>query len=222
MSYLYKSPIKMPRGTHYGSDYWIFYSLKLGRTVKVYSMLEYANAISLEMNPVVKYYCEQPAKVSSIRNDKTVNAIFDFWVLYNDDSNEFQEVKYSSELEGDDEASIRSQKQIEIQKEWCIDNNKNYRIVTERELFCGPFYFHNLTLLHSHLLRYDTNPKLELSTLLSYLKEGVRTIEEIKEKNFVPDEKIFSVLALLYYKGSIEINLDARPLDNLTEVMYAQ
>ena len=57
MSYLYQTPIKMPRGLHYGSDYWISNSFKLKRNVHLYSMLEYANFIELEMNPSVEYFC---------------------------------------------------------------------------------------------------------------------------------------------------------------------
>ena len=49
----------MPRGTHYGSDYWIIYSKKLQRQVHLYSMLEHANFIVLEMDSHVEYFCER-------------------------------------------------------------------------------------------------------------------------------------------------------------------
>ena len=60
MNYKFTTPIKMPRGTHYGSNYWMFESKKIHRCVTAYSNLEYENLLTLEMNPEVEYYCEQP------------------------------------------------------------------------------------------------------------------------------------------------------------------
>lgn len=156
MAYLYQTPIEMPRGTHYGSDYWISYSYKLKRMVRLYSMLEYANFITLEMNSAVEYFCEQPLKIENA--DHSLNkraAVFDFWVQYTNSKNEFQEIKYSSELTGNNDASIRSQKQIEFQRNWCLANGYNYRLLTEKDLYIGQFRIQNLELLHSHLLRYS-------------------------------------------------------------------
>ena len=59
MTYQYQSPIKMPRGSHYGSDYWISYSYKLKRKVRLFSMLEYSNFIELEMNSEVEFFCRE-------------------------------------------------------------------------------------------------------------------------------------------------------------------
>lgn len=56
----YINPIEMPRGTHYGSNYWEAYSNKLKRKICLFSNLEYENFLSLEMNANVMKYCEQP------------------------------------------------------------------------------------------------------------------------------------------------------------------
>ena len=48
--YQYEKPIEMPRGSHYGSDYWVVYSKKLDRRVQCYSMLEFANFLQIEMS----------------------------------------------------------------------------------------------------------------------------------------------------------------------------
>lgn len=98
MKYLYSTPISMPRGTHYGSDYWIIYSKKLQRQVHLYSMLEHANFIVLEMDSHVEYFCEQPLKITDYNASKQ-QSVFDFWVYFTNGTYEFQEIKYSSELE---------------------------------------------------------------------------------------------------------------------------
>ena len=42
----FTTPIEMPRGTHYGSNYFIVYSHEIKRNVKLYSNLEYYNFLS--------------------------------------------------------------------------------------------------------------------------------------------------------------------------------
>ena len=116
MAYLFNKPIEMPRGSHYGSDYWIIYSYKLKRRVRLYSYLEYAQFISLEMNPLVEYFCEQPFEINGTFNGKNKKSVFDFWVQYKNSNSEFQEVKYMSELIGSDKKALRSKEQTEFQR----------------------------------------------------------------------------------------------------------
>ena len=54
------TPEEMPRGTHYGNNYYEVFSPKLRRTVRLFSNLEYNNYLSLEINPEVVSFCEQP------------------------------------------------------------------------------------------------------------------------------------------------------------------
>ena len=100
MNHLFKTPIEMPRGSHYGSDYWICQSHKIKRRVHMYSMLEFWNFITLEMDSSVEYFCEQPFEIEihDEKSEKIRKSVFDFWVLYTDGREEFQEVKYSSEI----------------------------------------------------------------------------------------------------------------------------
>ena len=144
MPYLYQTPVEMPRGSHYGSDYWIVYSYKLGRNVHLYSMLEYANFIILEMNSSVEFFCEQPLKIQANLSHTKKSSVFDFWVYYKNGSSEFQEVKYSSELIGNSNAALRSQNQIQFQKEWCKSNGYEYKVITEKNLYDKPFKIQNL------------------------------------------------------------------------------
>lgn len=54
------------------------------------------------------------------------------WVLYRDGREEFQEVKYTSELTGDSAEAIRSQEQIRREHLWCTENNIDLVIRTEK------------------------------------------------------------------------------------------
>ncbi len=223
MSYLYQKPIEMPRGTHYGSDYWIAYSFKLKRMARFYSMLEYTNFICLEMSPAVEYFCEQPLKIEDLNSSlhKRIT-VFDFWIQYTDSSNEFQEVKYSSELIGNTDSAIRSQKQIEFQRNWCKNNAHNYKIITEKDLYVGQFRIQNLELLHSHLLRYNQVSRMSAEKLYEVLCKSKLTIGAIRSLNIFPENYELSILAYQYYLGNIDINIKDRPLDNQTEVKLCE
>lgn len=219
MAYMFQTPIEMPRGSHYGSDYWIAYSYKLKRMVRLYSMLEYANFITLEMTPTVEYFCEQPLKIESVDlSSHKRTSVFDFWVQYFDSTHEFQEIKYSSELTENTDAATRSKAQVEFQSNWCSTNGYNYRIVTEKDIYDGQFKFQNLELLHNHLLRYSQANRIELNSLQRILSENTLSIAEIKSLKILPDNYELSALAYHFYLGNISINIKDRPLDNYTEV----
>ena len=82
MNYKFTTPIEMPRSTHYGNNYWIFESRKLHRRVTAYSNLEYENLLTLEMNPEVVYYCEQPCSTTVFVSGKEHKTIFDVYIVY--------------------------------------------------------------------------------------------------------------------------------------------
>lgn len=218
MKYLYNTPIIMPRGTHYGSDYWIIYSKKLQRQVHLYSMLEHANFIVLEMDSHVEYFCEQPLKITDI-NDTRQQSIFDFWVYFTNGTHEFQEVKYSNELTETTESALRSQKQITFQSNWCKKQNHAYRVVTEKDLYQSEYYINNLEILYSFVLRQSTPIITEKeNALYKFLMTGSQTISAIEKQAIFSEENIMANLALLYYKGSITIDILNRPLDRKTEI----
>lgn len=110
------SPIEMKRSMRYGNNYWEVYSPKLKRNIRLFSDLEYDNWLHIETNPNIVSFCEQPLKVKILHDGKMRETIFDMWILYNNKVEEFQEVKYISELNGNSSKSKRSIKQIELQK----------------------------------------------------------------------------------------------------------
>ncbi len=222
MTYLYQTPIKMPRGSHYGSDYWISYSYKLKRKVCLYSMLEYANFIVLEMNPNVDFFCEQPCKIEENKTARISSSVLDFWVHYQDSSAEFQEVKYSYELVGTGDAAERSQRQIKFQHDWCVENGYKYKVMTEKELYDGPFKIQNLQLLQSHILRLEGLNTFNLRNFFEMIKTRSMSIGEIKEQRILPNDMELSILAYQHYLGNIEIDVKNRPIDNCTEVKVCE
>lgn len=218
MDYPFKKPILMPRGSHYGSDYWIAYSFKVGRTVHFYSMLEYAHFLCLEMDHSIDYFCEQPLKIENIFDSHKKSSVFDFWVCYKNGEEEFQEVKYSNELFDKTDAAMRSQKQIDFQRKWCESNNYKYRVVTEETIYKGEFYFQNLKVLQSNLLRCHAAHKFDPSILIKNLSVRNMTLLELKKLGILPDGQELSVLAYQLYLGNIKMSLEKRPLDFNTEV----
>lgn len=218
MKYLYNTPISMPRGTHYGSDYWIIYSKKLQRQVHLYSMLEHANFLALEMDSKVEYFCEQPLKITDLNLQKQ-SSVFDFWVYFSNGASEFQEVKYSNELQGDTEAALRSQKQIAFQRSWCEKQNYTYRVVTEKDLYKSEYYINNLDILYSFVTR-QVSPIIHEQeiALYKFLSSGPQTISAIKNQTIFNEGSEMSNLVLLYYKGNILIDILHRPLDKNTEI----
>jgi hypothetical protein len=221
MEYLYTEPIKMTRGTHYGNNYWIFHSRKLGRRVTAFSNLEYANLLSLEMNPDVIHYCEQPCKQAVIVEGKKHETVFDVYVVYRNSMEEFQEVKYSDELEADNRQGERSRKQIEIQKYWCLQNNFKYCLRTDADIIPGKHTLNNLQYLCSKARRYIPDEALNDNVFIqNFSRRSNKTIGSLFISGWLSTKKGLDYLADLYYRGIITFNdIDDSPITNQTEVI---
>lgn len=212
--YLYEKPIEMPRGSHYGSDYLIAFSKKINRRVQCYSMLEFANFLQLEMNPDVEYFCEQPVKIELV-DFPGQSSVIDFWVQYKDGNQEYQEVKYTKDLESNENERIK--KQIALQKEWCKRNNQRYEIRTEKTLLV-PNVFNNLKQLHFWNSNSEQFPTADL-TFLKYLKNNDKlTIKELNNLLNYSLRTIYETIATQMYLGYITVDIQSRPLDFNTEV----
>lgn len=220
----FTTPISMPRNTHYGNNYFAVYSNKVKRVCHFYSNLEYYNFLSLEINPEVDTFCEQPLKIEIIQDNEIKHAIFDMWVKYRDGREELQEVKYSAELDGTDEKSIRSQEQIRKEKQWCISNNLDFVIRTEKTIPKGRFFLNNANIMSAHLRRYiPTEDKYYNPRIINALeKNNTLTIAELITNELLPLNNEISHLCYMYEKGLINMNIESRPLDNKTEVFLWQ
>lgn len=216
----YYEPVKMPRGTHYGSNYYEFLSRKQNRIVTAYSSLEYWNQICLEMNYKVDKYCEQPLKTEVFFDGCRHETVFDVWVKYTDGTVEFQEVKMSEEIEDGDNYDERSSKQIVLQKAWCEQNGVNYRVRTDKDIVLGTHYIRNLLYLYPKVLRIDSLDSTAERYILKYISErGLITAGQLVNGGIISSKTGIDLLAYLYYKGKISfVNLFNEPFSFATEV----
>lgn len=202
-------PIQLPRGKSYGSNYYNTYSIKLQRNVVLYSQLEYHNFLTLELNPHIVDYCEQPLEIYMDVDNKPGTTVFDMWVLYDDGREEFQEVKYRKELDIHNEHNSRVIQQIQRQRSWCKLNHFEYMIRTEDEIYKGPCYISNLRYLHGVVLRNNSallQPHLQ--QIVHHLKDSKISILEITQRIPLPTDVILQTIAYGIYKGAISADLE--------------
>ena len=216
----FAEPIKISRSTHYGNNYYVVYSKKIHRICHFFSNLEYYNFLSLEINPAVHTFCEQPLKIDVVLDNQIKHAIFDMWVLYKDGREELQEVKYSSELQGNSSEALRSQEQIRREEEWCKNNNINFVIRTEQNIPQGRFFLNNANTIAAHLRRYiPTEEKYYDPKIINIVSQyGIVTIEQLINNSLLPLNFEIDHLCYMYEKGLIKLNINNQPLGYKTEV----
>lgn len=224
----FTKPIEMPRGSHYGSEYYSVYSCKAGRVVNLFSKLEYYNFLTLETDPTVETFCEQPCQIEIVEEEEMKKAIFDMWVRYKDGREELQEVKYTKELSGDSKSAIRSQEQIRRQRRWCDDNNISFAVRTEEDLLHGDYLIQNLSVIAGLVRRYtpydaDYYSKLVIRCIedANYDKRKKVLVNDLIMKELLPVSNEWAHLAYMYVKGLIDLNIGSKPLDLRTEVRLA-
>lgn len=223
-NYLFTTPLNMPRGSHYGSSYRIFYSRKLSRRVKAYSNLEHDNLITLEMNPAVKYYCEQPCEATVETDGKYEQTYFDVYVVYTDGREELQEVKYYSDLQPESKDYLSNQHQITLQTAYCKQKNLKYVVRTDNEIYTGNMLLKNLEWLAAKVRRTVINEnsynREAEKTLLQFIKIRKKiTILELLEAGRITSENGMDLLAELYYKGNIcFLDIEKKQISNNTEI----
>lgn len=217
----FKEPIKMNRSTHYGSNYYEFKSRKLNRIVTAFSNLEYWNQIYLEMDPSVEKYCEQPYKAEVFFDGNTYETIFDVWVKYKDGKEEFQEIKSSEEIEGENTtASERSYRQIAIQKAWCEQNRMKYVVKTDKDILIGTHYMRNLQYLYYKVLRLENVDSVAEKFILKFITDnGIVTVGQLINNGIISKNIGIVILSDLYCKGEICFNnIIDEPFTYSTEV----
>lgn len=210
----------MRRSTHYGNNYYVIPSRKLGRNVIAFSYLEYCNIIALEMNWKVEYYCEQPCAVDVYVDGMKSSTTFDAYVFYSDGHEEMQEIKYFSELQADNEKGIRDRAQIEKQKFWCTLNNIMYTVRTDNIIIPGSFTIRNLEWLAAKSRRYYKTNDVARKILITYLKEnGDLTIGRLYASGNLTHKDGLNLLADMFYRGELLLtNIDNEQISNRTEV----
>lgn len=217
----FTEPISMPRATHYGNNYWIFESKKLHRRVTAYSNLEYENLLCLEMDANVSYFCEQPYEARTFMGGKEYKTIFDVWIEYKDGTEEFQEVKYTAEIDADTKKGERVRKQIAVQAAWCLQNGFRHNIRTEKEIELGQFYIRNINLLAAKVRRFSQPSDNADKVIIEYLQSlGETTVGYLVSSGRFEHNRTLDYLADLYYRGMITFaNIEDECISNKTVVI---
>lgn len=212
----------MPVGKKYGSDYFVVNSYKIGRIVNLYSNLEYKNCLSLEVNPEVLTYCEQPYKAEMLINGNKKETIFDMWVLYKNGLEEFQEVKYRDELINTKNSNyIRCTEQVDFQRRWCKLNKMPYIVRNEDDIEKGRYHIENISHICSCIKRYDHSyAKSFYDRISETLKQGEYTLGSLYYNMALQlyFNEFLSVISFAYYDGLVTLNLFDKPIDNNMEV----
>ena len=213
----FNTPIKEPRSKHFHSNFFTVYSRKLDRVVQFFSILEYYNFLTLEMNPAVITFCEKPKQIEVLIDGKWRNTTFDMWVKYNDNVEEMQEVMYDPSKKKENE---KLSEEVIRKQNWCLESGISFRIITEKEIISNRVFINNLARLATKNRRYlPTGTEQYLSILCKELQRfKTRTIRELIKKQLLPPGHEYDFLAYLYYKGIISMNLDKHLLDYETEV----
>lgn len=212
------TPVKMKRSMKYGNNYWETYSPKINRNVKFFSDLEYDNWLHIETNPNIINFCEQPLKIEIYFEGKLVTSVFDMWVLYKDNTEEFMEVKYASELEGTSLKSLRSIRQTTIQSQWCLKNNYKYSIRTDKELRKSLGYLNNLKQIIGQVKGMPNPNKYDLSIIINQVSNGPISIDTLISLTNFSMAYVIQMICWLLYKGICQAKYLDTELNLQTEV----
>jgi len=218
----FDKPVKMPRGSHYGSNYWEVFSRKMRRRAYFFSNLEYHNFLVLEMDANVTQMCEQPIEIEIMVDGKDEKSVLDFWIKYADGSEEIQEVKSVESFNKDSKDYLRANAQTRKQKLWCKEHGIAYTVRSEKEIYAGEYTIENCSYMASRVRRYAPPENMESykNVLIGYLesckKADVRTL---MESGRLPLGNEINFLCYMHFKGVARLDIDNRPLDNRTEVV---
>jgi len=217
----FEKPIKMPRGTHYGSNYWEVYSKKMGRKASFFSNLEYHNFLTLEMDPNVVHMCEQPLEIEIMVDGRSEKSILDVWLKYADGSEEIQEVKSVESMKEGAEDYNRTKAQMHKQKLWCEENNIAYTVRSETEIYAGEYLVDNCAYMASRVRRYTLPEGVAPYTnlLIGYLDACKRAdIQKLIDSGRLPLGHEMDFLCYMHFTGAIRMEISDRPLGKRTEV----
>lgn len=188
----------------YGNNRWKTKSLKIDREVFLYSDLEYDNWLTVECNPSVIKFCEQPFLIKLPYNNTIRTSIPDMWILYDNGDEEIVEVKYSNDL-----IKNKVKEQIEIQQLWATKKGIRHKIVTEREVRVNRLLLSNYKSILSILKNVEIKELVELDNYLDIIKAKERLlISEFSDLFNVEQTVVLKNIAFLLYRGQINANLD--------------
>jgi len=171
----YPSPVWERPQSRYGNNRWVAYSPRLQRRVILYSDLEYDHWVLVEATPSIKRFCEQPRRVRVQLPSGSVTTVFDMWILWDTNCQEYREVKYQHELLRATPGS-RTDRQIQAQKKWCELCKVGHRVITDEVIRACPLFLVNWKSILGHLActqQIDLRTNIEKFGLGSWITAAV-------------------------------------------------
>lgn len=209
------SPIPIKRSSKFGNNYWEAYSPKAHRNVCLFSDLEYDHWILIETNPQVRSFCERPLEIKEYDEDKekNVKTMFDMWIKWNDDSEEFVKVQYSNKKTGLNAGKTRAQQL------WCKKHGVKYEVKTEKDIRNNVLLLSNMKMI----LPYISNRSCPIETDLYKIKHCIginkkHSIAEIESQLDIDSGRIREAIYWFLYQGQLQSNANAVPIGPGLEV----
>ncbi|QHW34843.1 hypothetical protein GZH47_31330 [Paenibacillus rhizovicinus] len=203
------TPVKMPRNTKYGSNYWKATSRKIKRRVEFFSDLEYDHWILVESNPNIVSFCEQPLRIRHTHKGEIVESVFDMWVLYSDGTEKFIEVKYEWDFDSRNPKSIKTIRQTGAQEDWCLLNNKPYEIMTDTKIRSNALLLSNLKQIISYTRNRLVPIELDQFQITRLVRNRRLTIGEIqRDLHSLKPQRILESICNLIYSGHLDANIE--------------
>ncbi|REE67014.1 TnsA endonuclease-like protein [Paenibacillus taihuensis] len=209
-------PIIMPRSSKYGNNYWNSLGPKVDRDVTLYSDLEFDNFVRVETSWEVETYCEQYPEIPYLLDGELHTTIFDMLIKYRDGRVVYREVKYESELLSDDPRNYRTVRQIEAQRQYCLENGIIYEIMTDRSLRSSYKGLENRLKILSFV---KNNPVPSVAShLIKFVRHDKLSLQALSEITSTPYPIILEACFWLFYRGEVLLNIDESILCKETEV----
>lgn len=213
---MYK-PINMRRSSKFGNNYWEVYSPKLKRNIRLFSDLEYENWVLIETNPKIISFCEQPLEIKDYIDGKLKKSILDMWVLYDDNTEQFQEVKYQSQLL---DINSRSSKQVQFQKQWCLKNGYDYIVRTDTEIRKNKVYLDTLKQVIGQVRNSTSINDKDIDQVLKIIRYNKITLKNLTKITDFSYTYIVTIICILIYNGLCEILNKDMSICMETEVIF--
>ncbi|HEY0321393.1 MAG TPA: TnsA endonuclease N-terminal domain-containing protein [Pyrinomonadaceae bacterium] len=216
----YPSPVCDRPQSRYGNNRWVVYSPRLKRRVILYSNLEYDHWVLVEANTSIKSFCEQPRRIRVKLPTGLVTTIFDMWILWDTNAQEYREVKYLHDLLHADPNS-RIHRQIQAQKKWCTLSNAKHSIMTDEVIRANPIFLSNWKFILSTLAcTQNIDLSLHIENISSTIKrcggETLRNIERLFPK--IDRTLVMASVFTLLHRGLLKASLDNHPLNASTKI----
>lgn len=212
MNYRFTEPLEKERSSSYGSNYYVCRSRKLSRRVTAFGMLTFDNMMILETDAHVRWYCERPMQTDFFLDGEQRRICPDFYVAYEDGTDEFQWVRSKSDSVTDGLEMLTSS--------WGRQSGEHIRVVTEADIYKGPFYMRNLYLIAARARRCARSDKTSDRVFLEFLRDSKAvTVGKLMKEGYLSREKGFAYISDLYFRGLIDIrDIQTMPLSYKTEV----